>query len=63
MVFQVWADGAKLFDSGIMKGKMPAKSLSVDVTGKSELSLFVDNGGDDRHQDHVDWASAQLKCR
>jgi alpha-galactosidase len=63
VVFQVWADGTKLFDSGIMKGKMPAKSLSVDVTNKSELSLFVDNGGDDRHQDHVDWAGAQLKCR
>jgi alpha-galactosidase len=63
VVFQVWADGSKLFDSGIMKGKMPAKTLSVDVTGKSELSLFVDNGGDDRHQDHVDWASAELKCK
>jgi alpha-galactosidase len=63
VVFQVWADGTKLFDSGVMKGKTAAKPLSVDVTGKSELSLFVDNGGDDRHQDHVDWASAQLKCR
>jgi alpha-galactosidase len=63
VVFQVWGDGTKLFDSGIMRGKMPAKSLSVDVTSKSELSLFVDNGGDDRHQDHVDWAGAQLKCR
>ncbi len=63
VVFQVWADGQKLFDSGVMKGKMPGKSLSVDITGKSELSLFVDNGGDDRHQDHVDWANAQVTCR
>lgn len=42
---------------------MPGKSLSVDITGKSELSLFVDNGGDDRHQDHVDCANAQVTCR
>jgi alpha-galactosidase len=63
VVFQVWTDGTKVFDSGIMRGKMPAKSVSVDVTGKTELSLFVDNGGDDRHQDHVDWANAQIKCR
>jgi hypothetical protein len=46
-----------------MKGKMPGKSLMVDVTGKRELSLFVDNGGDDRHQDHVDWANAQITCQ
>ena len=49
--------------SGLMKGKQAAKSLSVDVTGKRELWLFVDNGGDDRHQDHIDWAGAQLTCK
>jgi NPCBM/NEW2 domain len=37
--------------------------VSVDLTNKRELSLFVDNGGDDRHQDHVDWANAQLTCK
>jgi alpha-galactosidase len=63
VTFQVWVDGSKLFDSAVIKGKTAAQSLNVDVSGKTELSLFVDNGGDDRHQDHVDWASAQLVCK
>jgi alpha-galactosidase len=63
VTFQVWADGSKLFDSGVVKGKTPAVPVSVDVTNKTELTLFVDNGGDDRHQDHVDWANARLMCK
>jgi alpha-galactosidase len=63
VTFQVWADGSKLFDSGVVKGGSVAKPLNVDVTGKTELSLFVDNGGDDRHQDHVDWANARVSCQ
>ena len=62
VTFQVWADGEKLFDSGIMKGKMPARTLDVDLSNRIELNLFVDNGGDDRHQDHVDWADARVTC-
>jgi alpha-galactosidase len=62
-VFQVWADGVKLFDSGLMQGKMAARTANVDVSGKSELWLFVDNGGNDRHQDHVDWADAEITCK
>lgn len=63
VTFQVWADSENLFDSGLMKSKTPAKSLSVDITNKRELTLFVDNGNDDRHQDHVDWANAQITCQ
>ena len=63
VTFQVWADGQKLFDSGIVKGKTAAHPVNVDVTGKTELSLFVDNGNDDRHQDHVDWADARITCK
>ncbi len=63
VTFQVWADGQKLFDSGIVKGKTAAHPVNVDLTGKTELSLFVDNGNDDRHQDHVDWADAQVTCK
>jgi alpha-galactosidase len=61
--FQVWADGSKLFDSGVVKAGTAAKAVNVDVTNKAELSLFVDNGGDDRHQDHVDWANARVSCK
>jgi alpha-galactosidase len=63
VTFRIWADGDKLFDSGVVKGKTAAQSAHVDLTNKTELSLFVDNGGDDRHQDHVDWANARLTCK
>jgi hypothetical protein len=60
VVFQVWADGKKLFDSGTMTGKMDAKSVTVDVTGKKNLSLVVTNAGDGFDSDHADWANAKL---
>lgn len=60
--FEVWADGTKLFDSGIMTGTTPARRVDLDVTGRRELRLFVNVGGDDFHYDHVDWAGARLVC-
>ncbi|MEO8215119.1 MAG: NPCBM/NEW2 domain-containing protein, partial [Myxococcales bacterium] len=63
VTFQVWADGQKLFDSGLVKGKTAAHPVNVNVTGKTDLWLFVDNGNDDRHEDHVDWADASITCK
>ncbi|MEO8181850.1 MAG: NPCBM/NEW2 domain-containing protein [Deltaproteobacteria bacterium] len=60
-VFQVWADGEKLFDSGIIYGDMMPQSLSVDVSGRSEVRLWVGQV-DDIDQDHADWADARLRC-
>ncbi|CAA9584042.1 CBM51 [uncultured Synechococcales cyanobacterium] len=58
--FQVWADGAKLYDSGVMTGNTAAKTLNVDVTGKQQLKLIATNGGDNKDFDHGDWANARL---
>jgi hypothetical protein len=61
LVFQVWADGAKLFDSGAMYGDTPPRHISVDVSGRSELRLLVtelEHFG----LDHADWADARLLC-
>jgi len=60
VVFQVWADGVKLYDSGLMKGNSSTKNVNVNVSGKSELKLVVTNGGDNIHGDHADWADARL---
>ncbi|CAA9312647.1 CBM51 [uncultured Leptolyngbya sp.] len=43
--FQVWADGAKLYDSGVMTGDTATKTLNVDVSGKQQLKLITTNGG------------------
>ncbi len=60
VVFRVFADGQKLYDSGVMRGGDPSKNLSVDVTGKKQLQLAVLDAGDNLDYDHADWAGATL---
>ncbi|MCQ6557365.1 NPCBM/NEW2 domain-containing protein [Paenibacillus mendelii] len=60
VVFQVWADGVKLFDSGIMSNKTPAKQVDVSLSGRSELKLVALDAGDGQASDHADWADAKL---
>jgi chitodextrinase len=59
VVFQVWADGTKLYDSGIMTHDSVTQHVDVDVTGKSQLQLVVNPGGGISN-DHSDWAGACL---
>jgi regulation of enolase protein 1 (concanavalin A-like superfamily) len=60
VLFQVFADGAKIFDSGIMTQSSATKSINVSVNGVTQLRLHVDNGGDGADYDHADWAGARL---
>jgi len=62
VVFQVWADGEKLFDSGAVYGNTPPRHVAVDVSGHTELRLFVGMLDDFYALDHADWADAQLTC-
>jgi len=61
VVFQVWADGEKLFDSGVVYGSTSPRHIEVDVSGHSEVRLFVGQV-EDYALDHADWADAQLAC-
>jgi alpha-galactosidase len=60
--FEVWADGEPLFKSGTLTGTSPVRGVSVDVSGRRELRLFVGVGGDDYGNDHAVWAGARLEC-
>jgi hypothetical protein len=60
VVFQVVADGRKLFDSGVVRGKQPARKISVSLDGVEELQLIVTDAGDGINCDHADWADARL---
>jgi alpha-galactosidase len=60
---EVWADGERLFESGLMTGSSPPKRVDVDLTGKRDLRLFLSVGGDTFDFDHTDWAGARLICR
>ena len=62
VVFQVYADGAKLYDSGVMNGASATKTVDIDVSGKTQLHLVVADAGDGINSDHADWAAARVEC-
>jgi len=61
VVFQVWSDGEKLFDSGTLTGTSAPLAVDVSLEGRQDLRLFVGSNGDMSH-DHADWAEARLSC-
>lgn len=60
VVFQVFADGLKIYDSGIMTGGAPHQTLNLDVTGVNRLTLGVNDADDGTASDHADWAGARV---
>lgn len=61
VVFQVWADGQKLFDRGVMTRDAPARHVDVPITGREVLTLVVADGGDGTYHDHADWADTRVE--
>jgi regulation of enolase protein 1 (concanavalin A-like superfamily) len=57
----VWGDGVKLYDSGTMTQTSATKSVSVDVSNVTQLTLTVTDAGDGISYDHADWAAARLQ--
>ena len=43
-------------ESGVMRGKQPAKEVDTDVSGLKTLILQVGDAGDGIDHDHADWA-------
>ena len=60
VVFQVFSDGTKLFDSGTMGPDSTTQSINVNISGKTQLKLIVTDAGDGASCDHGDWANAQV---
>jgi MYXO-CTERM domain-containing protein len=61
-VFQVFADGTKIYDSGLMRGGDNRKAINVDVSGAQQLRLVVTDGGDGNSGDRANWGGARLSC-
>ncbi len=68
VTFQIWMDGTRVWESGLLKvtGTPASQTVSVPVTAKSSLELRVTNGEDDATRqnwyDHADWADARIEC-
>jgi glucose/arabinose dehydrogenase len=60
VVFQVWLDGVKAFDSGVVTGGDRRKSVNLSVAGKKTLRLVVTDGGNSNAFDIADWAGARV---
>ncbi|MBN1507415.1 MAG: NPCBM/NEW2 domain-containing protein [Sedimentisphaerales bacterium] len=58
--FLVYADGKRLFDSGVMKGGQPAKAVDVPLAGADHMMLIVTSAADGGDFDHADWAQAEF---
>ena len=54
--------GRHCLTAGCSPAISPVKTASVDITGKSQLTLIVTDGGDGPSADHADWAGAQFTC-
>jgi len=60
--FEIWADGTKVADSGLIVRGNATKTLEADVSRATVLRLVVADGGDGITNDHADWADAQVVC-
>ena len=62
VVFQVFADATKVYDSALMTGATATKTIDVSVASAQTLRLVVTDGGDGISFDHGDWALARVDC-
>ncbi|MBC7327929.1 NPCBM/NEW2 domain-containing protein [bacterium] len=60
VVFQVFVDGRKVFDSGVMRELDPPRKVRIPLKGADELRLVVTDAGDGIICDCADWANALL---
>ncbi|OMD25858.1 hypothetical protein BJP48_04635 [Paenibacillus odorifer] len=58
--FEVFVDGEKKFDSGVMGSRDPQKFIELDINEAKELKLVVTDGGNGNGSDHATWGGAKL---
>jgi alpha-galactosidase len=63
VIFDVWVDGTKRADSGVMRSGEAPKPLSVDLTGARRLVLAVADAGDGTRDDSAIWGGALIMMR
>ncbi|MGW5619106.1 sigma-70 family RNA polymerase sigma factor [Streptomyces sp. NPDC003877] len=61
--FSVYADGVRLWSSGLVEGGDPAVPVHVDLTGRSTVRLVVEPRGALDGLTLADWAESKFTCR
>ncbi|MFF0890334.1 sigma-70 family RNA polymerase sigma factor [Streptomyces sp. NPDC003456] len=61
--FSVYADGVRLWRSGLVRGGDPAVPVHVDLTGRSTVRLVVEPRGVLDDVTLADWAESTFTCR
>jgi hypothetical protein len=60
VVFEVYGDGALLYQSPILRGRLGSDQVDVTVTGVRELRLVVTDAGDGIIADCANWINARV---
>ncbi len=61
VIFQVWGDGQKLYESGVMAGTNATRNVTVNILGVRSLRLTL-VAVDATTYDSADWANARIAC-
>jgi alpha-L-fucosidase 2 len=57
---EVWLDGKKIHDTGLMKGREEPRYVSLPVAGGKELKIVGTDGGDGIGRDHLNLCNLRL---
>lgn len=61
VTFELWADGVRIYDSGIINMDKPKTDIDLVIRNCRELVLRVTEGGNTNSYDHADWADARFQ--
>lgn len=60
VIFRLYADGTKVYDSGILKKGAAPKNVNVPLPSVKILLLEVTDAGDGKDNDHANWGDARF---
>jgi alpha-galactosidase len=62
VVYQFYADGNQVYDSGVVTNSTPTIHASVNVSGAKILELYVGEGNGTINYGNADFGNPQLSC-
>ena len=62
VVYEFYADGTQVYDSGVVTNSTPTIQATVNVTGAQVLELYVGEGNGTINYGNADFGSPQLTC-